>query len=246
MHVDHHRDAIGATHFTDEFHDLDRGLGVQGRRRLVGQQELGLLHEGAGNADALALAARKAVGTLVGESGEAHRVEERKSAVDVGPRVFPQPGFPRRDIAQPSAKQVFHHREALNEVVFLKHHADLAARQAQRAPVQFHQVLILEEDLAGSRLDQPVDAADQRRLAGARGADDGRDSGATDIQGDATQNGFAARVFLVEVADRQCSRRIVHFLPAASARAFSFSNADAVNAWPLSCATLRTPSQSFL
>ena len=49
-----------------QLHDLDRGLRVERRRRLVGEQELRLLHDRARDAHALALAAGERVGALVG------------------------------------------------------------------------------------------------------------------------------------------------------------------------------------
>ena len=51
---------------------------------------------------------------------------------------------------------------------------------AQLGAVQFHQVAALEQDLARGRFDQPVDAADQRGLAGARRTDDGGDAARRD------------------------------------------------------------------
>src|SRR5262245_57692740 len=58
----------------DQLHNLDRGLGIERGRRLVGQDEVGFLHQRARNADALALSARELVSALGGDLAETHRV----------------------------------------------------------------------------------------------------------------------------------------------------------------------------
>ena len=67
----------------DQLHDLDRGLRIERGGRLVGEQELGLLHQRARDADALALAAGELVGALGGEVAEPDRVEQLEGALDV-------------------------------------------------------------------------------------------------------------------------------------------------------------------
>ena len=50
VHVDDHRDAALAGDVGEQLHDLDRGLRVERRRRLVGEQQRRLLHHGARDA----------------------------------------------------------------------------------------------------------------------------------------------------------------------------------------------------
>ena len=110
----------------------------------------------------------------VAKLAQADRVEELEGAIDVGGRKPAQTRAPDRDVAEPAAQHVLDHREPLDQIVLLEHHADAPARRAQRAAVQPREVLAHEQDLARGRVDQAVDAADQRRLAGAGRADDRR------------------------------------------------------------------------
>ena len=132
----------------EELHDLDRGLGIERRRGLVGEQQLGLLHDGARDADTLALAAGQRVGAAVREAREPDHVEELERLADVVLGKLAPPCAPGRYVAEPPAEEVLHHRQALHEVVLLEHHADVAARLAKPGSVELHEVLPVEEDLA--------------------------------------------------------------------------------------------------
>ena len=118
----------------DQLHDLDRGLRIERGGGLVGEHEVRLLHQRARDADALALAAGELVGALRGEVAEPDRVEQAERAIDVRRRKLAQPGAPYRHIAEPAAQHVLDHREPLDQIVFLEHHADAPARGAQLAP----------------------------------------------------------------------------------------------------------------
>ena len=135
MDVDDHRNVALAGAARDQLHDLDRGLRIERGGRLVGEHEIGLLHQRARDADALALAARELVGALVGEIGEADGVEQLEGALDVGGGKPAQPRPPDRHIAEPAAQHVLDHREPLDQVVFLEDHADVA-RAWRAAPAR--------------------------------------------------------------------------------------------------------------
>jgi hypothetical protein len=126
-------------------------------------------------------------------------VEQVKRLVDIGLRKFAQPCFERRHVAQTAGQQVFHYGQALDQVVFLEHHADAAARLPQRTARQPDEVVPLKQDGTGRRFDEPVDAAYERALAGAGGADDGSESVRGKVETDVAQHRLAARVFLAEV-----------------------------------------------
>ena len=81
--VAEHRDVELARDLADEPHHLARDLRVEARGRLVDQQQLRVLDQRAGDADALALAAGKAVGALVDVLGEADAVEQAQRLRDV-------------------------------------------------------------------------------------------------------------------------------------------------------------------
>ena len=134
VHVDDHRNVALAGAARDQLHDLDRGLGVERRGRLVGEHEVGLLHQRARDADALALPARELIGALGGEIGEADGIEQLEGALDVGGWKFAQPGAPRRHVTEPTAQHVLDHREPLDQIVLLEDHADVAAHGAQLRP----------------------------------------------------------------------------------------------------------------
>ena len=59
----------------DQPHDLPRGLGIEARRRLVHQQQVGILHQRAPDAHALALPARERVRALVVVARKPHALE---------------------------------------------------------------------------------------------------------------------------------------------------------------------------
>ena len=80
VHVDEHRNAARARDVGQQLHDLDRRLRIERRRRLVGEQQLRLLHHRARDADALALAAGQRVGALMREAGEPDDVEQLEGA----------------------------------------------------------------------------------------------------------------------------------------------------------------------
>src|SRR3546814_19264653 len=60
-----------------------------------------------------------------------------------------------------------------------------------------------QEDLALGRLDQSMDAADQRGLAGARGADEGQDLAVGHVEIDTLQGEITGSVALLEVLETQ-------------------------------------------
>ena len=77
------------------------------------------------------------------------------------------------------------------------------AHGAQLRPAELDDVLAAEQDLARGRLDQAVDAADQRRLAGAGRADDRGQAAACDLERDVAQHRLAGAVLLAQIADDQ-------------------------------------------
>ena len=96
--VFHLRDAVGETEdavvvrhdddatfgrtgqVADHLHDLGAGVLIEGRGRFVADQERRLVHEGAGDGDALLLAAGERVGAAFLAALEADLVEDRQGA----------------------------------------------------------------------------------------------------------------------------------------------------------------------
>ena len=68
---DHDNEAV-ATELLQDIHDLDRGLGIEGAGGLVGEDDLGVVNDGAGDGHALHLPARELVWPLAQVLAEAH------------------------------------------------------------------------------------------------------------------------------------------------------------------------------
>ena len=175
-------------HGLDEAHDLAGDLRVQRRRRLVEQQELRALHQRPGDPDPLALAARQLVGALVDVILQAHPVQQRQRAFDVGARKGAEQRAEVSRIPEAPGQHVVHDAHAVDEVELLEDHADVAAKGAQAAPAQRRHFTAMETDASATRLHELVDAADQRRLARAARADDGEEVVGLHVEGNAFQD----------------------------------------------------------
>src|SRR6185503_14708698 len=111
-------------------------------------------------------------------------------------------------------KHVLHHRQALDQVELLEHHPHAPARLAQRPPAEVGDVTAVEEDLARGGIDEAVDAAKQRGLAGARRADHRGDPRDGEVERDAVEHALAADVFLDQPSYSQRGAAGTHaFLP---------------------------------
>src|SRR5581483_1138974 len=150
--LDHH-----VEHFLDH-------LRVERRGRLVEQHDLGLHAQRAGDRHALLLAARQLARILAGLLRDAHPFEVVARGVL---------GLLARQLAHPDRRQgqVLQHGQVGEQVELLEHHADLAADRLDVFQLR-GQLDAGDGDAAALVLFQPVDAADHRRFAGARGAAD--------------------------------------------------------------------------
>ena len=117
----------------DQPHDLPRGLGIERGGRLVDQQQVGVLRQGAGDADALALATGQGVGPLVDMVAQADPVEQGVGLGDGVGRELPEEAAPEADIAEAAGEHVLHDRQPFHQGVFLEDHADPPPRPPERA-----------------------------------------------------------------------------------------------------------------
>ena len=144
----------------------------------------GLDRERAGDADALALAARELVRVAAHVVGvQADRLEQlRRSAPRTRAGVFASLWIDQR-LADDRADR---HARVERGVGVLEDdlHVAARARAARRLP-SARDVLALEPDLARGRLDQAQDAAPGRRLAAARLADEAERLAGCDLEADA-------------------------------------------------------------
>ena len=158
---------------------LHAQLGVQVRQRLVQQQHLRLDHDGAGERDALLLAARQLRRPAVGQMLQPDEVERRvHPPLDLRARHAP--------LLQPEG-DVAAHCHMRPQRVALEHHADVALvrRQARDvAPADRH--------LPALRDVEAGDQAKQRGLAAARRAEEGEELARLDVEVDVLQHAVAA------------------------------------------------------
>ena len=114
--VRHHDDETVLSDLLEEVHDLHGRCRVEGSGRLVGEHDLGVVHEGAGDRHALHLAARKLARTLVHVLGQTDAVEGGEGALAP---------FRARDAGQRERElHVREHGLVRDEVVALEHEAD--------------------------------------------------------------------------------------------------------------------------
>ena len=165
----------------EELHHLDAGLGVQRARGLVGKDDLRAGDEGAGDGDALLLAA----GHLVGEVGGPGREPELL-------QVFHRhlvPLLPRDALVVEGELHVLHGRLEVDEVEALEHEADHPVAVVRR--LLFGQVLdelAVQPVFAGVVIVQDAQDIEEGGLAGAGGAHDGHELPAFDGEVDALEH----------------------------------------------------------
>ncbi|HEY6434894.1 MAG TPA: hypothetical protein VIZ17_23225, partial [Acetobacteraceae bacterium] len=188
--VTHDGDAVGQGEglglVVGDVHDRQRGqlavqagqlvqhvaadLGVEGRQRLVEQQHLRLDGQGAGDGDALLLAAAELAGEAAGERAHADQGEAVLHALADG-------GF--GDAASARAEcDILVHAHVGEQGVVLHHHADAAG-----VGRQVGDVVAADADAAGGRADEAGHCPQRGGLAGAGGADDGHDLAGRDGEG---------------------------------------------------------------
>ena len=145
-------------------HDVEHlvdHLGIQGRGRLVEQHDLRLHGQGPRDGHPLLLPAREVGGMMPGLLGNAHALQEGAGRL-LGLRAAHAPHLHGRE------HDVLQDRHVGKQVEGLEHHAHVRAEPYQinpRAGDRFPQ----DDDLATLDALQPVDAADERALARARG-----------------------------------------------------------------------------
>ena len=183
---DDHRHALGGQLLHHRQHLADQ-LRVQRAGRFVEQHHPRLHGDGAGDGDALLLAARqpgRVVRGLVAQPDLVQRRAGQRLGLGAGQAADP---------FQPLG-HVLQRGHVRPQVELLEHHADVAPHLAQAAPR--HQPpagrviadqLAVDADLAGVIAFQEVDAAQQRRLARPGRADQAGHLSGRDVQADIPQ-----------------------------------------------------------
>src|SRR5690625_4488817 len=121
--VDDHRQAQPGGDVAQQVHDLFAGARVKRRRRFVRQQDLGILHQGADDADPLPLAATEVRSPLVDELLHADQLQQLVSAVDIALRVAAGGGLAENDVNDAARQHVRTYSPPIKEVETLEDHA---------------------------------------------------------------------------------------------------------------------------
>jgi hypothetical protein len=198
----------------EELHDLFALRGVKIARRLIGEDELWILNDGARHPHELLLATGKLVGEKVLFPHDIEPVE----------RVAHQAGaFLVRDILVRKRNfQIFEDRQIVDQVVALKDKANVGLVQfVAFLDVQFMDGLLEKVIFAGPSAVQHADDAEQRRFSRAGRTHESDEFTLLNIQRDAAQNeklasaGFEYFFKISQLNQRfhVCSLSLVHVLP---------------------------------
>ena len=133
-----------------------------------------VLHHGAGDGDALLLAARQRAGALQRGLGDVEPLERGDRHRRVPRRVKrPSRLSSGGAVVEAAEQDIGQHVEARHQVELLEDHGAVALPGAQAAAASAPRPRCRSKWIVPSRgIDQPVDHAQQRRFAGAGAADD--------------------------------------------------------------------------
>jgi hypothetical protein len=145
--------------------------------RLVGENNVGLLHQRARDRDALLLAAGKLVGALGGDRCHIELVKRRhcQRPVLFGPELRQRP--PGRDFREPTHQHVGQDIEPADQIELLEDHRGARAPLPQILAAQRSHIDAFKQNAPFGRFSEAVDHPKQRGLAGA-GAPDHTDEAA--------------------------------------------------------------------
>ena len=177
---DHHDGDALLVELLKHAHDFDGGFAVEIARRFVGEEDLGLIHEGARDGDALLLSAGKLGREVIGALGEPDDLEGVEGA------VAHLAGGEFTAAVKHGELDVFEGGGAGEEVEPLKDEAEFfVAEVGEGVAVEFEDVDAIEKIAAARR---PVEAAERVHeggFAGAAGAHDCHEFAAIDFERDA-------------------------------------------------------------
>lgn len=171
----------GAILFVNEagegFDDLEGAFGVEGGSGFVGEDDGGVVDEGASNGDALALAARELAGEVVHAVGQAEAGEQFAGAGFVG--------FVEAAIEAQHQFDVLERSVVGDEVVGLEGETDVFAAEGGQALVgEGGEVFAIDIDLAGRGPQQPGEDGEEGGFARPAGADQGDEFAGAHPDGD--------------------------------------------------------------
>ena len=115
--------------FGEKLHDLATALAVESGGGFVGEDEAGIVREGAGHGDALLLAAGEGDGQVVGTLGNAEVVEQLHGALTRG--------LGRGVIHFEGDLHILQCSQEGNEIRFLKHESEVLAAEGTQIDKRF-------------------------------------------------------------------------------------------------------------
>ncbi|MNP07834.1 hypothetical protein D3C76_998770 [compost metagenome] len=178
-----------------QLHHFARAVRVEGGDRLIGEDQVGFLHQRTGDGDPLHLPAGEGVGALRAEAGEADPLQRLfRAAACLGGEAAEQ-GAPARHAPQAAEQDVAQYAQAADQVELLEDVAGTATLGAaggmqaaialQHAAVHLHFAAVVGNGQAGQ-------VAQQGGLAGTRGAEQGDPLAGADAEAHVAQHASRA------------------------------------------------------
>ena len=191
---DHDHKAVFC-HILQQLHDLDARLTVQCAGGLVGQQDVGVIDEGAGDGHALHLAARHLGGALVELVPEAHLPQRLGGTAAALSARHARDGQGQFDVGEDGLVG--------DEVIALEHEADGVVAVGVPVPVGVAAGGdAVDDELAAVVAVEAADDVEQRGLARAAGAEDSDKFAVAQVEADPVERclcQIAGGVFLFDI-----------------------------------------------
>ncbi|CAN93297.1 hypothetical protein predicted by Glimmer/Critica [Sorangium cellulosum So ce56] len=199
---DHHARHLEARpRLLDQIVDHPARQRIEPAGRLVVDEDLGLQHQRARQAHALALPAGQLRRHPVLLVLEAERVQHAHDLVADVPLRHVLPVLAQRE------RHVVEDRQRVEQRRVLEHHAEPLAHPVHLEIIERAHVHAVDPDVTGGRPLQPDEQPEQRGLASARPADDHRRLGPPEVHGDAVQHLRRPERFL-DVVDEEVIPRL--------------------------------------
>ena len=182
-------------HFLEQFHDLNAGLAVQCAGGLIGQQDVGVVHQCAGNGHALHLPAGHLAGVLVQLVAQPHLLQRSGGTAAALGLGNARDGQCQLYVAQ--------HGLVGDQVITLEHKADGVVPVGVPVAVGvFFCGDAVDDQIAAVVAIQTADDVQQGGLAGAAGAKNGHKFVVPQVQTDVVQcvlHQLAGLIFFVDL-----------------------------------------------
>jgi hypothetical protein len=200
VQADEHGGPLLTVQALEAVEDETRGGGVYRGDGLVGEEQFRRVEEGAGDGDALLLAARELVHATVELVADAQVVEDGVDGGAVGGGQVDEVGerAPERHAPQPAVQYVLHDGHAGHEVVLLVDERQPPSQPPQIAAAGALHRLAEHGEVAGGRPQGAHEQAEERRLAAAAWAEQAHELAGFDAHVQPAQAVAAVRIALGE------------------------------------------------